>query len=144
MSTDLETAAVKTVRAQDDLFRHVNGPWLADKQIPEDRPAFGAFEELRDDAEQAVREIIETAATAGGGPGSAQLIGDLYRSFMDTDSVESGWAAPVARAIADVGPSTPSMGWCVRSGVVSGLVLAACSSSMWTLIRVSRIGTRST
>jgi len=122
VSTDLETAAVKTVRAQDDLFRHVNGPWLADKQIPEDRPAFGAFEELRDDAEQAVREIIETAATAGAGPGSAQLIGDLYRSFMDTDSVESGWAAPVARTIADVGSLDTvdglvrAVGRCERAG----------------------------
>jgi putative endopeptidase len=109
LTTEVTSTATDTsneVRAQDDLFRHVNGAWMAATQIPEDRASFGAFEELRDDAERAVREIVETAAQAStqgaGVTGSTQLIGDLYRSFMDTDAVEAGWAEPLAYALRDV------------------------------------------
>ena len=42
------------IRPQDDLFRHVNGTWLADAVIPPDRAAHGAFHELRDQAERDV------------------------------------------------------------------------------------------
>ena len=44
-----------TVRPQDDLFRYVNGPWLREAQIPEDKALIGAFVVLRDRAEEAVR-----------------------------------------------------------------------------------------
>ncbi|HZA03330.1 MAG TPA: hypothetical protein VE617_02115, partial [Propionibacteriaceae bacterium] len=46
------------VRIQDDLYRHVNGRWLAEAEIPADKPLAGAFVELRDQAEIAVRDII--------------------------------------------------------------------------------------
>ena len=40
----LETAHTDTsVRPQDDLFRFVNGQWLATAEIPADRPSSGAF-----------------------------------------------------------------------------------------------------
>src|SRR5687767_3857560 len=50
------------VRAQDDLFRHVNGKWLDEAAIPSDRPAYGTIFELRDKAEKSARAIIEEAA----------------------------------------------------------------------------------
>jgi putative endopeptidase len=87
------------VRPQDDLFRYVNESWLRDTQIPPDRATFGAFEELRDDAEQAVREIVERAAADPAGTGPARLIGDLYTSFMDVDAVEAGWAVALAERL---------------------------------------------
>ncbi len=31
----------KSVRPQDDLFRHVNGGWLAKTEIPADKPVYG-------------------------------------------------------------------------------------------------------
>ena len=33
----------KSVRPQDDLFRHVNGAWLTKTEIPADRPVYGTF-----------------------------------------------------------------------------------------------------
>jgi len=45
-SLDL-TNVLSDVRPQDDLFRHVNGVWLRDAEIPADRARFGAFDELR-------------------------------------------------------------------------------------------------
>src|SRR5215218_9337145 len=50
------------VRIQDDLFRYVNGRWLANTEIPEDKPVAGAFITMRDEAEKAVRKIITELA----------------------------------------------------------------------------------
>ncbi len=50
------------VRPQDDLFRHVNGKWLAESPIPPDRPLDGAFYKLRDKSEADLRAIIEETA----------------------------------------------------------------------------------
>ena len=38
----------RTVRPQDDLFRFVNGGWLARTPIPGDRVTYGTFAELSD------------------------------------------------------------------------------------------------
>src|SRR5665647_1512569 len=46
------------VRPQDDLFRHVNGRWLAEHEIPADRAMDGAFRLLHDQTEAHVRAII--------------------------------------------------------------------------------------
>jgi putative endopeptidase len=55
------------IRPQDDLFRHVNGRWLARTEIPADRARESAFRILAEEAENAVREIVEEAASAPAG-----------------------------------------------------------------------------
>ena len=49
-------------RPQDDLFRHVNGGWLAEAEIPAEYGVFGSFMELRDNALKDLRSIIEETA----------------------------------------------------------------------------------
>jgi putative endopeptidase len=89
------------VRIQDDLFRHVNGRWLATTEIPEDKPVAGAFITLRDQAEQAVREII--TGLQPGEPGSeTSKIANLYASFMDEQAVEEAGDAPLKPLLAEV------------------------------------------
>src|SRR4051794_28162047 len=88
-----------SIRPQDDLFGHVNGRWLAEEEIPSDRSSWGAFAVIAETAEQQVRAIIEecAAASATAEKGSpTQQIGDLWKSFMDSDRVEELGAAPVA------------------------------------------------
>ena len=51
-----------SVRPVDDLFRHANGAWLAKATIPADKSGAGAFLDLRDDSEAAVRDIIVSTA----------------------------------------------------------------------------------
>jgi putative endopeptidase len=70
------------IRAQDDLYRSVNGKWLKESKIPSDRPADGSFFELRDRSEKRVLTIIEDAAKTKGHM-DAQKIDDLYVAFMD-------------------------------------------------------------
>ncbi|MEU2256399.1 M13-type metalloendopeptidase [Nocardia xishanensis] len=92
-----------SVRVQDDLFVHVNGRWLDDYQIPADRAVDGAFRALYDQAELDVKAIIQNAAAEEAEPGSdARKIGDLYSSFMDTETVAAAGLAPISAELAAV------------------------------------------
>ena len=74
----------KAVRPQDDLFRHVNGAWLATTEIPADKPSYGGFYEAHDHTQEQLRVLVEAAARTPGASGSAQQkIGDFFTAFMD-------------------------------------------------------------
>ena len=87
------------IRPQDDLFRHVNGKWLATTEIPADKARYGSFLILREEAEAAVREIIEGATDAREGT-EERKFGDVYASFMDEDRIENLGASPIASQLA--------------------------------------------
>jgi putative endopeptidase len=89
------------VRPQDDLYRHVNGQWIARTPIPDDKARYGSFLVLAEEAEKAVREIIEQAQNAPVGT-LEKKVGDLYASFMDHDRIEALGAAPLAPLLAEV------------------------------------------
>ncbi|MGI4896739.1 MAG: M13 family metallopeptidase [Janthinobacterium lividum] len=117
-----------TVRPQDDLFRHVNGRWLATTEIPDDRAVDGAFVRLRDESEAECHAIVEAAA-ASSADGSVetgsvgQKIGDLFASFMDTDRIEALGATPLdpqlaaVDAVTDLAGLVRQFGAFERSGV---------------------------
>ena len=91
-----------------DLFRHVNGSWLDQTEIPEDKAVFGSFYMLADDAELAVREILEEAA-ANPRPGVSQQIGDLYTSFLDEDRIEEAGHKPLEDSLQKISAITSSI-----------------------------------
>ena len=80
----------KTVRAQDDFYKHVNGVWLTKTEIPAEKPGYGAFDELADGAEKNVHDLIEAAAKDPNRPAGAvaQQVGDLFASFMNEAKAE--------------------------------------------------------
>ncbi|GAA1770833.1 M13 family metallopeptidase [Kocuria aegyptia] len=116
----------RSVRPQDDLYRHVNGSWLRGTEIPDDKPSVGAFIELRDQAEAAVRELI-TRARAGDPEAVESKIANLYASFMDEERIEALGASPLApdlaevEAVADVPGLVRHLGRMIRRGA-GGLV----------------------
>ncbi len=93
-----------SVRPQDDLFRHVNGKWLAEATIPADRPMDGAFYQLRDKSESDLKAIIEeNAGRSDLREGSdARKIGDLYASFMDEERVEKLGLGAIEKELAQI------------------------------------------
>ncbi|WP_426995849.1 M13 family metallopeptidase [Pseudarthrobacter sp. N5] len=93
----------QSVRPQDDLYHHINGAWLKSTEIPDDRPLEGTFTALRDDAELAVKAIIEDAAGKGAvASGIERKVGDLYNSFMDETAVNARGIEPIRKRLADV------------------------------------------
>ena len=113
-----------SVRPQDDLFRHTNGDWLKNEEIPADQAVHGSFYKLRDDSEDAVKAILEEAQ-ANSKPGVSQQIGDMYASFLDEARANELGAAPIAEDLARIAKSdfagiTHLLGELER-GVVSGI-----------------------
>ena len=106
----IETANFDSdVRAQDDFYRFVNGSWLANTPIPDDKSNYGSFSQLEDQARAQLRVIIEAAAKTPARPGTdMQKVGDFYRSFMDTEAIKRVGLTPLNDEIARIDAiSTP-------------------------------------
>lgn len=100
-----------------DLYTYVNGPWLENHVIPDDRAVDGTFHKLRDQAEDDVREIVnEDNGRAG----------NLFASFMDTDGVNDAGLAPLdddfaLLSVRDIEEFVENLGALERVGVTSPL-----------------------
>jgi len=86
-----------SVRPQDNFYRYVNGAWLNANEIPGDKTSIGAFYDLRDEADDNVKIIIEElAATENLKKGSdEQKVADLFRSYMNTDARNAAGISPI-------------------------------------------------
>ena len=90
-----------TVRPQDDLYRHVNGSWIDATPIPDDKARYGSFTVLAEEAEIAVRDIIERSQQAA--PGTEERkVGDLFTSFTDEERLEALGTAPIEPLLAEI------------------------------------------
>lgn len=79
----------------DDFFRFANGHWLDTTEIPADLSNYGMFTELALEAEEDVQEIILDLAADHPAQGTIeQKVGDLYGSWMDTETVETRGLTP--------------------------------------------------
>ncbi|MBB1388376.1 peptidase M13 [Shewanella sp. SG44-6] len=87
----------KSVRPQDDFYMYVNGAWMNKAEIPGDRTSIGAFYDLRENARDDVKAIIEDlSATPNLADGTdEQKVADLYRSFMDVETLDKLGIAPI-------------------------------------------------
>ena len=75
----------KAIRPQDDLYKFVNGGWLAKTEIPADKGAYGGFYEAIDRTQDRLHEIVEAAAKAPNKAAGSdqQKLGDFFTAFMD-------------------------------------------------------------
>ncbi|MEO1202020.1 MAG: M13-type metalloendopeptidase [Pseudomonadota bacterium] len=86
----------KSVHPGDDFFTYMNGAWIEKTEIPADRSTYGGFGILRDEAQEDVKLIIEQSASGDYPAGSdEQMVGDLYRSYLDTDTRNARGADPL-------------------------------------------------
>jgi len=91
------------VRAQDDFYRHVNGIWLNNTEIPADKGRYGSFDKLNDDSLEQLRAVIERLQhSADAADPDQQKIVDLYASFMDEAALEHSDLRPLAGEFARI------------------------------------------
>ncbi|MBX5459819.1 MAG: M13 family metallopeptidase [Steroidobacteraceae bacterium] len=83
------------VKPGDDFYRYAIGNWLDTNEIPPDRTSWSTFAVLANQAEQQLKEIVESLP-ADAPPGSnAQKVRDLYRAYLDTETIERLGLTPV-------------------------------------------------
>ncbi|MDO7086346.1 M13 family metallopeptidase [Pseudocolwellia sp. AS88] len=93
-----------TVRPQDNFYQYVNGGWIKRSEIPGDKTAIGSFYDLRDDADNSVKAIIEDLAkqknlVAGS---DEQKVADLFNSFMDMEKRNAAGITPLLPIMDDI------------------------------------------
>ena len=112
----------KAVRAQDDLFLHVNGRWLQRTEIPADKSNYGSFNKLIDEAQLNIRAIIEEAAKNPSDE-TGRKVGNFFNSYMNETLVEQLGLKPLQAEIdrieklADKTDVVRHFGYCEAIGV---------------------------
>ena len=85
----------------------MNGRWLVTFTIPADKPSYGAFDLLRDKAEEDVRTLLAELGRTRPVPGSVgQKVIDLYESWMDEAAIEAGGITPLKADLAAIAVAT--------------------------------------
>ncbi len=97
VSSGINTQNMDTsVRPQDDFYRHLNGKWLNEFELPADKSNYGAFTQLGEISRERVKTIIEEVSAMDNEQGSSeQKIADIYRGYMDTASINAAGLAPL-------------------------------------------------
>ncbi|MFX0580628.1 M13 family metallopeptidase [Nocardia nepalensis] len=111
------------IRPQDDLYRHVNGTWLREYQLPPDKAAVGAISDASDRTLDQLREIIEGIQDPKAGS-EAQQIRDLYDARLDEATFETLGMTPLADLFAKIdGAATkPDLAKVMAELPISGLI----------------------
>ena len=81
----------KSVRPQDDFYRHANGAWIDNHVIPADQAADGEFHQLRQNALKQCREIIEACSEGE----EERKIAILYKAYTDLEALERAGLSPL-------------------------------------------------
>ena len=87
------SAMDKTVRPQDDLFRHVNGTWLKTTDFPAEYASAGISIMLFEQAQAQVQAILLE---------DKGKLGDMYASFMDEARVEARGIEPLKPLLSEI------------------------------------------
>jgi predicted metalloendopeptidase len=91
------------VRAQDDIYLHVNGKWLASFEIPADKSGYDQFTKIHDEVQQQLHEVVDgLQKSVNAADPDQQKIADLYASFIDEAALEPLGLKPLAQEFARV------------------------------------------
>ena len=95
------TSLDSTITPGDNFYNYVNGFWIRDNKIPDDKSAITNFSVLVDENREKLRIILEEAANKKEKvKGSIeQKVGDYYKSGMDTLSIENRGYEPIKQIL---------------------------------------------
>jgi len=85
-----------TVSPGENFFLYAGGAWLRSTKMPGDETRWGSFDMLRDktnnDVHALLEELAKNKATAGS---KEQMVGDFYKSGMDSAAIEKAGITPL-------------------------------------------------
>ncbi len=92
----------ESIRPGDDFYTHVNDAWLRSHPIPADKSAYGSFNELGDkvDSDLLALSLRAENVSSKDADRNLTLIGQFYRSGMDTAAIEKAGLAPLKEDLA--------------------------------------------
>jgi putative endopeptidase len=92
-----------TVKPGDNFFLYANGKWLKDTKIPPSETSWGSFNILYNENQKELHGILTDVSAKDNAAGSKeQKVGDLYKSGMDTVTIEKLGYEPVKPLLAKI------------------------------------------
>ena len=87
----------ESIRSQDDFFMHVNGSWVKNTEIPGDQGSWGSFNELRENNNETVLNVLETAASSAKYDENSdqKKAANYYAVGMDSLAAENAGLTPL-------------------------------------------------
>lgn len=92
----------ESIRPGDDFYTYVNDAWIREHPVPADKTYIGHISELGDKTDVDLDALMTSAAnqTPGSADRNLTLIGQFYRSGMDTGAIEREGLASLAGDLA--------------------------------------------
>ncbi|HTD92955.1 MAG TPA: M13 family metallopeptidase, partial [Chitinophagaceae bacterium] len=85
-----------TVSPGNDVFKYANGLWIKNNPIPAEQSSWGIGNLVIEENLKRLREISEKSATATGAKGTPeQMIGDFWKTAMDSTKVDADGLKPL-------------------------------------------------
>ncbi|MBQ0786035.1 MAG: M13 family metallopeptidase [Oceanihabitans sp.] len=99
-----------SVSASEDFFKHVNGKWLENNEIPDDQSTWGSFQELRKKTDEDALAILKSAMSNNKDLGNIQVLPGsdqekavfYYQTIMDTISRNKAGIDPIKPYLAKI------------------------------------------
>ena len=84
-----------SVKPGDNFYYYANGGWLKKNPVPSSKTRWGSFDVLREESSQRMRNLLEEASRSKKGDRLSQMIGDFYRSGIDSAAAEARGYQPI-------------------------------------------------
>jgi len=91
------------VKPGDNFDAYVNGTWIKNAKIPDDKSTFGAFDAIYDKSQADLKAIIEESSKGKFEDGSnEQKIGDFYNSYLNQKDRDAKGISPLQPEFAKI------------------------------------------
>ena len=85
-----------TVKPSEDFFQYVNGGWIKNHPLPDDKSEYGVFNEMYDENELKLQDLVNEIKSKKQEPGSVgDKISKFYRTGMDSAAIEKSRSCPI-------------------------------------------------
>lgn len=84
-----------SVKPGDNFYLYANGNWIKNHPIPASKTRWGSFDELREESSKRLQALLEDAAKGTHKDRLTQIIGDFYKSGMDSAAIEAKGYQPI-------------------------------------------------
>jgi len=93
-----------TVKPGDNFYEYANGIWIKNNPVPAKETRWGSFNELRDFNINAVKSLVEDAASDKAAPAGSvkKRVGDFYAAAMDSLTIEKLGYTPIKADLAKI------------------------------------------
>lgn len=84
-----------SVKPGDNFYLYANGNWIKNHPIPASKTRWGSFDVLREESSKRMQALLEDAAKSKSNDRLTQMIGDFYKSGMDSAAIEAKGYQPI-------------------------------------------------